>query len=435
MNFDLGAALGPLGRHASREAAWFRPAPVVYALGTLCWVVLMYRQEPCFDHVDEQYRRLCYTDVTALWDARGIADGLIPYLEADLEYPVLTGAFIYVTRLVSGLFGTPDPQRTFFAVTAVGLFCCFLALLWIHLRLGPPWSALMVAASPLVAASGLINWDLFVVALASGALLAWSRGRPGWAGVMIGLATAAKLYPALFLVPIVVLSLRAGRLGAALKASALAVGTWVAVNAPIYLLTPTGWRNFWSFNAKRGADLGSLWYIPATAGRELTRLSGTVAAIMIIGTVALAMLWLLAPRRPRLAQAVLLMVLLFLITNKVYSPQYMLWLLPLVVLARPHWVDWAVFTFGELVYYRAIWLYLDGEMYAGDGQPRLYWVAIVVRVACQVWVAGRVVRDIVEPWNDPLRAGYADDPDGGVLNGAPDAAWHAAWRRSLWPAR
>ena len=48
-----------------------------------------------------------------------------------------------------------------------------------------------------------------------------------------------------------------------------------------------------------------------------------------------------------------LVVAAFLMTNKVYSPQYVLWLLPLMILARPKWRDWLIFTAGELIYFVA----------------------------------------------------------------------------------
>ena len=214
-----------------------------------------------------------------------------------------------------------------------------------------------------------------------------------------------------------------------------AAGAWAAVNLPVLLAAPAGWWNFWSFNADRGGDLGSLWYVWTSAGGAVPALSASVAVVMVLGTAALVALWLVAPRRPRVAQGVFLVMLLFLLVNKVYSPQYMLWLLPLAVLARPVWRDWLVLTFGELVYYGAVWLYLDGGMYAGDGQPRLYWVAILVRVACELWVGARVVQDVLEPWDDPVRVGYVDDPTGGVLDGAPDAGRPAGTRGMPWPAR
>ena len=44
-----------------------------------------------------------------------------------------------------------------------------------------------------------------------------------------------------------------------------------------------------------------------------------------------------ARRRPRVPQIVFLLVAGFILVNKVDSPQYCLWLLPLAVLARPRW--------------------------------------------------------------------------------------------------
>ena len=76
-------------------------------------------------------------------------------------------------------------------------------------------------------------------------------------------------------------------------------------------------------------------------------------------------------------------------TNKVYSPQYVLWLLPFVVLARPRWRDWLVFTVGELVYFVAIWWHLGGLLSPGDGSAdRVYWLAVLARLATQAWVVG-----------------------------------------------
>ncbi|MGI3781910.1 MAG: hypothetical protein ACRYG2_14170, partial [Janthinobacterium lividum] len=104
--------------------------------------------------------------------------------------------------------------------------------------------------------------------------------------------------------------------------------------------------------------------------------------------------------------------------------------LPFVVLARPRWRDWWVFTFGELFYFVAIWWHLGGELGPGDGGPdRVYWFAVVLRLATEAWVVVMVVRDVLRPELDPVRAlrqargTTADDPTGGVLDGAPDAPW------------
>ena len=76
--------------------------------------------------------------------------------------------------------------------------------------------------------------------------------------------------------------------------------------------------------------------------------------------VGVLVLGLRAPPTPRLAQLGFLVVAGFLLVNKVYSPQYVLWLLPLAVLARPRWRDQLVWQAGEVLYFGAVWWYLGG---------------------------------------------------------------------------
>ena len=109
-----------------------------------------------------------------------------------------------------------------------------------------------------------------------------------------------------------------------------------------------------------------------------------------------------------------LVIAAFLLTNKVYSPQYVLWLLPFVVLARPRWRDWLVFTAGELIYFVAIWWHLAGVLAPGDSSAdRIYWLAVIIRLGTQLWVVALVVRDILRPAHDPVRARRAGRPDRG----------------------
>ena len=70
------------------------------------------------------------------------------------------------------------------------------------------------------------------------------------------------------------------------------------------------------------------------------------------------MLALAAPRRPRLPQLFFLILAAFLMTSKVWSPQYVIWLTPLVVLARPRLWSYALWQAAEIGYFFAIWAYL-----------------------------------------------------------------------------
>ena len=81
---------------------------------------------------------------------------------------------------------------------------------------------------------------------------------------------------------------------------------------------------------------------------------------------AIAVLALAAPRRPRLPQLCFLVLAAFLMTNKVWSPQYVIWLVPLAVLARPRLWPYLLWQLAEVAYFFGIWGYLI-FVYAAEG--------------------------------------------------------------------
>ncbi|WP_245725834.1 glycosyltransferase family 87 protein [Propionibacterium cyclohexanicum] len=442
---------GPVGRHARPWGIWFDPLPWVLGVAALNWIILMARQLPCEQHVYGQpvnpFLRLCYSDIPLIFQGRGIATGASVYGQAQLEYPVLTGYAVMIgrffTKLLGGELGPDasgqqqlDASHLFFVLTAIGLFCCFLTLVISHLLMGRDvasstaggikvrsFDAMFLAAAPVVAASGLVNWDMLAVALTSVGVLLWARRRPVASGVLIGLAFSAKFYPIFAIVALLLVCLRAARLAAFMRFLGAAVLSWLVVNLPVMITAPAGWAHFWTMNFTRGADLGSLWYVLGLMGMGIPGLNVIVVILMIAGFAGLAWLVLNAPRRPRLGQVVFLALIVFLICNKVYSPQYALWLLPFVVLARPRVFDWAVWSIAEVAYFLAVWGLLEGILGVGQSANVVYWFAVLLRIGVQLWLASRVVHDILNPWDDPVRTPFVDDPVGGVLNHAPDAPW------------
>ena len=99
---------------------------------------------------------------------------------------------------------------------------------------------------------------------------------------------------------------------------------------------------------------------------------------------------------PTIAQVSFLILAAFVITNKVYSPQYVLWLVPLAVLARPNWRDFLIWQFGETIYFAAIWWFLAGYG-IDDGKtltPQWYAAATFVHIAATLYFAIWIVFDI-----------------------------------------
>lgn len=311
-----------------------------------------------------QYPALCYTDIVPLYYRDELDIGTIPYLDIPVEYPVLTGALMYVlSRAVSWL---PDPLSRgygYFDATALVMGVCLVAtVVWVgwlagrggvaatrrsfHARAALSAGA-FVALVPAAVLTFAINWDMLAVALAAGGLVCYAKDRLWAAGALLGLAVAAKFYPFLFFGPFFVLMVRdlirdrAGPKAVARFVIPLvgALLAWGAVNLPVYLANPEGWSTFFTFSRERGADWGSIYYVLGTLGafpsadREMVNLVGSTA--LLVCCVGIALIALFAPRRPPVEQLLFLVVAAFLMTNKVWSPQFVLWLLPLAVLAWP----------------------------------------------------------------------------------------------------
>ncbi len=439
---------GPSGEHSAGHR-WWMPVRVLLAVTAVCFALGMVQKQGCYDETwqngQQRYAQMCYSDLPYLYTGRGFAELDWPYSSdpevraryQTMEYPAVISYFAWgtavLTHLASGapdleprgnrpvdeLWGQPgvvDEVRVFVTVSALFLALAALVSAWFLAGVNPrrPWDALAFAASPTLLLTGLVNWDLLAVVLVAGALWAWARGRPVLTGALIGLGVATKLYPLLLLGGVLVICLRRGRLPELAKVVGAAGAAWLLANAPAYLSGAAQWRVFWTFNSERGADLGSLWLVLSQAtGHTFTAASINAASWLSLAAwcVAVLVIGLRAPETPRLAQLGFLIVAGFLLVNKVYSPQYVLWLLPLAVLARPRLRDQLVWQAGEIFYFCCVWWYLAGYLDSGasDGRSTVYWVAIVVRMLAELYLVAMVVRDLLYPWHDPVQRG--DEPD------------------------
>jgi uncharacterized membrane protein len=443
-----GGIGGSWGRYAGvRPRSWWTPVRVLLALTSLTLLLGFAQKSPCASGDwtgNKQYTHLCYSDIVPLWIAERLDVGAVPYRDTAVEYPVLTGGFMQVTAdLTRGLHAL---EGDWSEVVVFGVLSCVLlavcGLLVTAVTAGAagrrPYDAAIFALSPLLVFHAFSNWDLLAMAFTSAALWAWARGRPVLSGVMIGLGTAAKLYPVFLLVALGVLAYRTRRYAPAVWAAIGAGVVWLAVNVPVLLAYPSGWWEFYRFSETRPAERSTIWAIGKTlwaSGFDVTDASywvppGAVVALLLVAAlVVVVWLGLHAPTRPRLAQLAFLAVLAFLLTTKVWSPQYSLWLVPLLALARPRWRLSLIWQFTEiLVWVMTLTLLLGGiagQAAHGIGYGWLV-VVLLARDGLLLAIAGLVVRDMWHPECDVIRADGADDPGGGCFDGAADARFSTA---------
>ncbi|ORC02433.1 hypothetical protein B1T48_15360 [Mycobacterium persicum] len=493
----LGSALadvigGPVGRHALiGRARFMTPLRVMFVIALVFLALGWSTKAACLQTTgtgpgdkrvanwDNQraYYELCYSDTVPLYGAELLSQGKFPYksswVETDstgapqiqyngrlavryMEYPVLTGIYQYVSMAIAKTYTalsnvTPLPVIAevvmFFNAAAFGLAIAWLATVWATSGLAGRriWDAALVAASPLLIFQIFTNFDALATAFAMGGLLAWARRRPWLAGLLIGLGAAAKLYPLLFLGPLVVLGIRTGRLGAVGRTALAAAVTWLAVNLPIMVLYPRGWSEFFRLNTRRGDDMDSLYNVVKsyTGWRGFDPIRGFWEPPMVLNTVvtvlfvlfcaAVAYIAFTAPQRPRVAQLMFLVVVFFLLTNKVWSPQFSLWLVPLAVLALPHRrILLAWMTIDALVWVPRMY-YLYGNPNRSLPQ-QWFTTTVLLRDIAVIVLCALIIRQIYRPEEDLVRwSGRVDDPAGGVYDRAPDAApgWLPNWLRPV----
>ena len=213
--------------------------------------------------------------------------------------------------------------------------------------------------------------------------------------------------------------------------AAAAAAVWLAVNLPFMLRDFGGWFHFLDYSRQREAGYSSIWYAyNLTAQRQqLPVLSPefiNTASFLLFGAACagIAVLALTAPRRPRMASLVFLVVAAFVLTNKVYSPQFVVWLVPLVALAHPRWRDFLLWQFFEVMHWWAIWMHLGQVTSGGEAARNLdapyYVLAVLAHIAATVYIMAKVVRAVWRPEHDPVRRVDTDDPQGGDFDGAAD---------------
>lgn len=464
---------GPLGRHAvlGRSAFW-TPLRVLLLAAIVMLALSWLLKSPCLQtytasdgsqqldwRSDRQYIAMCYSDSIPLYSIERIDTGALPYATSwtenpgqpdeqvrYMEYPVLTGFFQWINgRLTAGWLWLAEhgalpgglPVVVYFDITAAWLALAWLVTVWAIHRSRPsrPWDAALVAVSPLALVQVFTNFDALAVAAATAGLLAVARGRPVLAGILIGLGGGAKLYPLLLLLPIVLVGVRRRQVGPAVRTTAVALATTVAVNLPIALLFTPGWLEFFRLNTSRSADPDTLYFVLSYFtgwagfggqlgdGQTPTLLNVVSLAVFLACCVGVVVLAMRAPRPPRLASLCFLVVAVFLLFNKVWSPQYSLWLIPLAVLALPRWrLLLAWMSIEALLWIPRSFYYLGPD--AKGLTPEPFLAMVLLRDAMVVLLCVLVVRSILRPETDPIRSDGLDDPD-----------WPQVRRRHVRPVR
>lgn len=432
---------GPLGRRSDPgrvSPGIFTVERVLIILTVIGSLLMLLAKNPCRVNGwtgQNPYLMACYTDWVPLFGARGFAENpWAPFSAgAEFEYPVLMSA---AASGVAALVPETAVNRALlyfdFNLVLVSVLWLVTVLCTARMAGRRPWDAAMVAIAPGMILTASINWDMWAVALLALGMLSFARRHLVLAGVLIGLGTATKLYPVLFLGAVLVLALRTGKLRVFAVTGGSALAAWLAVNIPYALAFPESFAHFFKFTSERGAGLSSFWHVwnivaakvPGMAHLEAQAISRLGLVLFFLACVAVALLTFFARQRPRVASLVFLIVGSFVLVNKVYSPQFIVWLIPLFALALPRWKEFTVWMAVEVLHFYGLWFYIhsySSEVEANHAFPESGYVVLVLAHMFMLgYLMFRVVQSILKPEYDPVRAVGQEDPQAGPFAGADD---------------
>lgn len=342
-----------------------------------------------------QYIHACYSDIPALYGERDLDKDQWPYSSTTdaVEYPVLTGTVMWVFALA-----TPAGEneiRTHYRINIAFLAALFILVAVIVYRIRPEFAYLTTLA-PAAIGSLYINWDLWAIISMMLSIYWFDRKKYKHSAIAIGISISTKFLPVFLLLPIALILWRRNEVKELARYIAIAVLTFAAINLPVLLTTPEGWLRFYELNFNRGQDWGSLWYALTSLGVNLGNANFFAILALFVSVLFVSLLIFSTKNALTLADVSFIVLALVMIASKVYSPQYILWLVPLAVIAMSTRKDLHAFwiwQIAEVIYHIAIWQHLATVTGAKFGLPLGgYALITLMRILACLYFVGVLVK-------------------------------------------
>jgi uncharacterized membrane protein len=332
----------------------------------------------------------CYSDLPIFWNTHLLEIHLWPYQFTSIaevqqvinpiEYPFLTG---FIAWLISFISPTPDDYGVgFFIVNSFFLSIIFVITNFLINRMRPN-RYLFFAFAPAVFLSLFINWDMYPVFFTLLAVYFFDKNKFTRSSIFLAVAISFKFYPIVILFAIVIIGISRRNNLQAIKLILQTFIFFIIINLIPALIDFKGWSFFYEVSSTRGVGSGSIWEFLKLTNFEVPNLNFWAILATALTYLLLSINFLKFHDNLDLASMSFLFVFAFVLFNKVYSPQYVLWLTSLAVLvlqSKSQIKLFILWQFSEIVFHFGVWRYLYwqgfGQKIEGTSEQTFKWLIL-----------------------------------------------------------
>jgi uncharacterized membrane protein len=248
-----------------------------------------------------------------------------------VEYPALTGLIMWLISFFvePAQFAWVD----YFRITA-GFHVVLFAVTAYYIKqlAGRKWVIVFVI-SPAVLYSLNRNWDIWAIVAMIWAIYLFEKGKLRQSALVLAVSVATKLFPIVLLFPIFFYFMRQKKVREFVEYFVITMGAWFLINLPFMLINFRGWSYFYEFSYKRGLGSASIFDVSGQIGFGIPTWSWLFYALNLALFGGLALYFWKSAKIVPITEGAYLTMFAFILFNKQYSMQYVIWLAALAVIA------------------------------------------------------------------------------------------------------
>jgi hypothetical protein len=251
-------------------------------------------------------------------------------VQHPVEYPALTGLIMWLISFL--VTPTSTVYVDYYRITAAFQIVLLAISAYLIFKLAGKKYGFYFVLAPAVLYSLNRNWDIWAIVPMLFAIILFERKKYVLSAIFLSVAIATKFFPIVLMLPIIIIFLRNRQISTLIKYGSTTLNTWMLINLPFVLIDLEGWAYFYKFSAERALGSASFYelvniFIP---GIKFSSIHFYILNILVFLLVTAFLMKLKTV--PTLAESSFFVMFAFILFNKQYSMQYVIWLTSLAVI-------------------------------------------------------------------------------------------------------